>query len=130
VIPADNEGGGYLPPSSGTGTGPQTLKVEPSSIPGARDAFHQAAEMITQLVTQLTAIDTPPWAGDPVSKTTAQRFDTGSGDRGRVAAVNALTKYGEQLQNSGDALQAAYDHYVAVEGTNTAKWKGKSPEDA
>jgi hypothetical protein len=135
VIPADNDGGSGsaysgTPYSGEFGTGPQTLKVDPPSIPGARDAFNQAADQIEALVAQLSMMDVPPWAGDPVSKETAARFASGSGDRGRKAAVQALTKYGEQLRGSARALQTAHDHYVAVEGTNTAKWKGKSPEDA
>jgi hypothetical protein len=125
VSPADSDGG-YAPSSSGTG--PQTLKVEPSSIPGARDAFHEAADKIDILVSQLSAMDVRPWAGDPVSRQTAIRFAGDAGDRGTAAAIQALTKYGEQLRGSGDALHAAYQRYVEVEGTNTAKWKGRPVE--
>jgi hypothetical protein len=132
VIPADNDGGyGPSTPYSGQfGSGPQTLKVEPSSIPGARDAFNSAADEIEALVFHLSSLIVPPWAEDPVSKETAKRFAQGSGDRGTVAAIQALTKYGEQLRGSGTALQAAHDHYVAVEGSNTAKWKGQSVQEA
>jgi hypothetical protein len=105
------------------------LKVEPASIPGARDAFHEAAHKIHALVLQLSGIETRAWAGDPVSGETAGQFDDGSagaGDMGKQAAIEALTAYGQQLQDSGDALHHAYTEYVRVEGANTAKWKGKS----
>lgn len=120
------DGGGSAP--SPTGTGPQTLKVDPPAIPGARDAFYEAAEQIEQLVTRLNGITTPPWANDPVSRTTAVRFDNGSADMGTNAAIRALSKYGEELRNTGDALNQAYNEYVRVEGTNTEKWKGRAVE--
>nr|WP_042183675.1 hypothetical protein [Kibdelosporangium sp. MJ126-NF4]CEL15722.1 hypothetical protein [Kibdelosporangium sp. MJ126-NF4]CTQ93647.1 hypothetical protein [Kibdelosporangium sp. MJ126-NF4] len=105
------------------------MKVNPPAIPGARDAFFEAARKIDDLVKQLRALPTPPWARDPVSATTASRFETGNGSTGRIAAIEALTKYGQELKNSGDALQSAYDHYVRVEGTNTDRWRGKGFED-
>ncbi|MBP2322105.1 hypothetical protein JOF56_002490 [Kibdelosporangium banguiense] len=120
------DGGGSA--SSPTATGPQTLKVDPPAIPGARDAFYEAAEKIEALVQRLNSISTPPWANDPVSKTTADRFDNGTADMGTNAAINALTKYGVELRNTGDALNEAYKEYVRVEGTNTEKWKGQAIE--
>jgi hypothetical protein len=122
VIPAD--GGG----SAGAPGGEQTLRVEPASIPGARDAFAAAAEEIKALVTQLSGLIVPAWAADPVSKETAQQFQEGNGDMGTQAAIDALNKYNEQLQNSADSLHAAYTRYVDVEGANTAKWKGQPLE--
>jgi hypothetical protein len=122
VIPDD--GGGSAPGPAG----PQTLKVEPSSIPGARDAFHEAADKIDKLVLHLAGLNTQPWAGDPVSTETATQFDTGSAgaaDMGKDAALDALRKYGEQLRGSATSLNDAYVRYVNVEGANTAKWKGK-----
>ncbi|TCO65006.1 hypothetical protein [Actinocrispum wychmicini] len=124
MIPADDGG-------SATPSGPQTLKVEPASIPGARDAFLSAADQVDLLVGRLLRT-TPSWAGDPVSRETAQQFDSGSaggGGMGQRAAVDALKAYGQQLRDSGNALNDAYNQYVAVEGANTAKWKGK-PEPA
>jgi hypothetical protein len=120
------DGGGSAP--SPTGTGPQTLKVDPPAIPGARDAFYEAADKIELLVRQLNGITTPPWANDPVSKVTAVRFDNGTADMGTNAAIRALSKYGEELRNTGDALNQAYNEYVRVEGTNTEKWKGQAVE--
>lgn len=118
------DGGG----SAASPTGPQTLKVDPPAIPGARDAFYEAAEQIELLVKRLNGINTPPWANDPVSKVTADRFDTGTADMGTNAAIRALTQYGVELRETGDALNRAYNEYVAVEGTNTEKWKGKAVE--
>jgi hypothetical protein len=120
------DGGGSAP--SPTGTGPQTLKVDPPSIPGARDAFYEAAEKIEALVQRLNGINTPPWANDPVSKTTAVRFDNGTADMGTNAAIRALSMYGKELRETGDALNRAYNEYVQVEGTNTEKWKGRAVE--
>jgi hypothetical protein len=120
------DGGGSAP--SPTGTGPQTLKVDPPAIPGARDAFYEAAERIEALVARLNGINTPPWANDPVSKETAVRFDNGTADMGTNAAIDALSKYGVELRNTGDALNEAYNNYVRVEGTNTEKWKGRAVE--
>lgn len=122
MLPADSGGSAPAPVST------QTLQVEPASIPGARDAFYAAAERVDQLVTHLTTLDTPAWAGDPVSGETAQQFDTGSagaGDMGKAAALEQLSAYSKQLRASGDSLNAAYNHYVEVEGHNTARWKGK-----
>ena len=122
MIPAD-DGGSAIP------SDPQTLKVEPSAIPGARDAFLAAAQDVKDLVTKLSGLTTPAWAGDPVSHETAQQFDSGSaggGGMGQDAAIAALTAYGQQLHDNGQALNDAYNQYVAVEGANTAKWKGKS----
>ncbi|ONI72991.1 hypothetical protein ALI144C_44335 [Actinosynnema sp. ALI-1.44] len=106
-----------------------TVKINPPAIPGARDAFHEAAQKIDELVSVLKGMKTPAWAQDPVSKTTAVRFDAGTGDTGRIAAIQALTKYGQELRNSGDALNEAYERYVRVEGTNTDRWRGKGPQD-
>lgn len=121
------DGGGSAPGPSGA-TGSQTLKVDPPAIPGARDAFYEAAEKIEQLVQRLNGINTPPWANDPVSKVTAVRFDNGTAEMGTNAAIRALSKYGEELRNTGDALNSAYKDYVRVEGTNTEKWKGQAVE--
>jgi len=80
-------------------------------------------------VDHLSRLETPAWAGDPVSGQTAEQFDTGSAgasDMGKAAALEQLTAYGQQLQASAESLDAAYNNYVAVEGNNTARWKGKS----
>ncbi|ALG14212.1 hypothetical protein [Kibdelosporangium phytohabitans] len=105
------------------------MKVNPPAIPGARDAFHEAAQKIDDLVQVLRSMTTPAWAQDPVSKITAARFETGNGDTGRIAAIQALTKYGQELRNSGDALNEAYDRYMRVEGSNTDRWRGKGFQD-
>ncbi|MET0135786.1 MAG: hypothetical protein ABW215_19570 [Kibdelosporangium sp.] len=112
-------------PGSTTGTGPQTLKVDPPAIPGARDAFLAAADEIDALVAQLNGMNTPAWAGDPVSQQTAERFETGAGDRGTQPAIAALRKYGDELRASGVALQNAYTAYVQNEGANTERWRGQ-----
>jgi hypothetical protein len=123
VIPAD--GGGSSAPSP---TGPQTLKVDPPAIPKARDAFLAASKEIQDLVIQLKGTFTPAWANDPVSRQTAERFDTGAGDRGTQPAIAALEKYGLELQGSGEALHQAYLAYVRNEGVNSERWRGQDVE--
>jgi hypothetical protein len=116
-------GGGSVSPT--TATGPQTLKVDPPAIPGARDAFLAAAQEIDELVSRLNGMTTPPWAADPVSRETAHRFEAGAGDRGTQPAIEALSKYGRELRASGEALHQAYVAYVENEGTNTERWQGQ-----
>lgn len=119
----DSDGGSGAPaPSS---AGPQTLRVEPAAIPGARDAFAAAHKDISDLVTQLNGLIVQPWANDPVSQETAQRFANRSNGGDAQAALEALRKYGEQLEKSATALDSAYKAYVRTEGANTAKWKGQ-----
>lgn len=120
MIPAD--GGGSSAPSP---SGPQTLKVDPPAIPHARDAFLAAAKEIDDLLIHLSGLYTPAWAGDPVSRQTAERFDTGAGDRGTQPALAALQKYRDELQGSGEALQQAYVAYVENEGVNSERWRGR-----
>jgi hypothetical protein len=105
------------------------MRVNPSAIPGARDAFNEASELITKLVEKLQSLPTPNWAQDPVSKVTAVRFDAGDGTTGRAAAIETLTKYARELKNSGDALQEAHDRYVRVEGVNSERWQGQGFQD-
>lgn len=126
MIPADSGGSAPGPAAS------QTLNVHPSAIPVARDAFFAAAQEVDALVRQLTGISTPPWAGDPVSKETAKQFDDGSAgaaDMGRTAAIEQLTAYRTQLQNSGEALHSAYVDYVGVEAANRSKARGTDFQD-
>jgi hypothetical protein len=123
VIPVDADGGAAPGPAP-----THTLRVEPSSIPVAKEAFYAAAQQVDDLVQYLGTLDTPAWAGDPVSGETAQQFDTGSagaGDMGKAAALEQLTAYAGQLRASAESLNSAYNHYVAVEGHNAARWKGK-----
>jgi uncharacterized protein YukE len=120
------DGGGSSAPGAGSS---HTVRVNPQAIPGARAAFHEAAEKIRALVAQLQGMQTPAWAGDPVSRLTAARFDVGDGTTGRAAAIEALTRYANELQNSGDALQEAHDRYVRVEGVNSERWQGQGFQD-
>ncbi|MCE7005351.1 hypothetical protein LWC34_21330 [Kibdelosporangium philippinense] len=123
------DGGGSSAPSP-TGSGSTFgLRINPTAIPGAYLAFHEAAREVRDLVANLQRLSQPNWAGDPVSKTTAQRFDTGDGTTGRMAAINTLTKYANELQNSGDALKEAHDRYMEVEGVNSERWRGQGFQD-
>jgi hypothetical protein len=119
VYLADGGGGGSTGPSY---TGPQTLNIEPSAIPGALAAFRTAHERVSKKVQALSALEVRNWAHDPVSGETAQQFTERTNGGGADSAIACLKGYEEQLQRACDSLQAAYNGYMLTEGTNTEKW--------
>ena len=117
-----NDGGGGAAPAGPTFTGTQHLKIEPSSIPEALTAFREAHDRISRKVSELEGLPVNNWAGDPVSGETAKQFTERSNGGGADSAVKCLTGYRDQLQAAILSLQDAHAQYLAVEGTNTARW--------
>jgi hypothetical protein len=116
-----SDGGGGAAPAGPTFTGTQRLHIEPASIPQALAAFREAHDRITRKVTDLGGMPISDWAGDPVSGETAKRFtDRTSG--GADSAMSALTGYQKQLEAAIDSLEKTQAEYLAIEGTNTARW--------
>jgi hypothetical protein len=122
VFLADGGGGGGTAPTGPTFTGNQNLRIEPSSIPQALTAFRDAHDRINAKVQELSGLQCNNWAGDPVSGETAKMFTERTNGGGADSAIACLTGYRDQLADAMDSLQKAHDQYLAVEGTNTARW--------
>lgn len=121
---ADGGGGGTTPTTLPDYSGAQRrLSIEPSAIPAARkvfvDALNQLEARLSDAMEQLQA---KPWAGDPVSDETAQRFNQETFEAGDSAGLTALKAYREQLKGVVDQLTAIEADYRRVEGDNTASW--------
>jgi hypothetical protein len=123
VFIADGGGGGTTdtPPAySGT---QQKLHVDPTAIPEAKKVFTEALDRLdTQLRDARDALWAKNWAGDPVSKETAQKFNQDTFEAGDSAALTAIMKYREQLDGVVRQLKAIEDDYRRVEGDNVASW--------
>jgi hypothetical protein len=116
-----SDGGGGAAPAGPTFTGTQRLHIEPASIPHALTAFREAHDRITRKVTDLGGMPISDWAGDPVSGETAKQF-TERTSGGADSAMAALTGYQKQLEAAIDSLEKTQAEYLAIEGTNTARW--------
>ncbi|MFI9811133.1 transcriptional regulator [Saccharothrix variisporea] len=120
---ADGGGGGTTdtPPAySGT---QQKLHVDPTAIPEAKKVFADALERLdAQLQDADFALRAKNWAGDPVSKETAQKFNQDTFEAGDSAALTAIKEYRKQLEGVVQQLQAIEDNYRRVEGDNVASW--------
>ncbi|WP_447004757.1 transcriptional regulator [Saccharothrix isguenensis] len=120
---ADGGGGGStstLPDYSGA---QRKLNVEPSAIPAARKVFSDALDRLERkLMPAMDQLKARPWAGDPVSSETAERFNQDTFDAGDSAALAALLAYRDQLRGVVDQLTAIEADYRRVEGDNTASW--------
>ncbi|HWM06294.1 MAG TPA: hypothetical protein VNP92_28455 [Actinophytocola sp.] len=114
-------GGGGAVPAGPTFTGTQSLRIEPSAIPEALAAFKEAHDRVSRKVQQLGSLECRDWAGDPVSGETAVQFGQRT-NGGADSAMACLTGYQQQLENAIKSLQDAHDDYLAIEGTNTARW--------
>lgn len=123
---ADGGGGSAAPTPQFTGT--QTLHIEPAAIPAALKAFTAAHDRVTKKIQDLTQLQIPDWAGDPVSGETAVQFQQRSNAGGADSAIACLQGYEKQLKGSIDALQKSHDQYVLTEGDNAALW-GKHHQD-
>jgi hypothetical protein len=121
VFLADGGGGGTVP-TGPTFTGSQNLRIEPSAIPQALAAFRDAHDRIDRKVQELGTLQVNNWAQDPVSGETAKIFTERTNGGGADSAIACLTGYRDQLADAIDSLQKAQDQYLAVEGTNTARW--------
>ena len=117
---ADGGGGGTSSKPSYSGT--QTLKIDPTAIPGALAAFRTAHERVAKKVDELTGINIQPWAHDEVSAETAKQFEQRSTGGGADSAIKCLVGYRDQLKQACDSLQGAFDTYTAMEGDNSALW--------
>jgi glutathione S-transferase len=116
------DGGGSsqaVPPSY---SGQKKLKVDPSAIPQARAAFeHALDELDKELASARFVLDARPWAGDPVSTETANRFNSETKDK----ALQALLGYERQLRGVVDQLTQIENQYRMTEGDNAALWGKK-----
>jgi hypothetical protein len=121
VFLADGGGGGTVP-TGPTFTGSQNLRIEPSALPQALAAFRDAHDRIDRKVQELGTLQVNNWAQDPVSGETAKIFTDRTNGGGADSAIACLTGYRDQLADAIDSLQKAHDQYLAVEGTNTARW--------
>ncbi|GAA1356100.1 transcriptional regulator [Saccharothrix algeriensis] len=101
----------------------QKLSVDPTAIPEARAVFTEALNRLDpQIRNAMTAVEARPWAGDPVSRETADAFNRDTFEAGDTAALNAILAYREQLQGVVDQLTAIEADYRRVEGDNVASW--------
>ncbi len=119
----DGGGGGSsrtMPEYSGT---QQKLSIEPSAIPDARKVFSDALHRLEdQLADAKAALRARRWAGDPVSRETAEKFNQDTFEAGDSAALSAIEAYRDQLRGVVDQLTAIEADYRRVEGDNTASW--------
>ncbi|RZS41357.1 hypothetical protein EV193_103680 [Herbihabitans rhizosphaerae] len=111
-------GGGSTPPPY---AGPQRLRVEPSAIPAVREAFRKAQEAVAKETQNLSALDRPYWAGDQISRATAEKIIVRTYGE-NTSGAHTLAEYAGQLQGVWEALDASYKAYERVEGSNTAMW--------
>ncbi|XVS64230.1 transcriptional regulator [Actinosynnema sp. CA-299493] len=121
---ADGGGGGSTPTTLPDYSGAQRkLSIEPSAIPDARKVFTDALNQLDgKLRVAIAQLRAKPWAGDPVSNETADRFNQDTFEAGDTAGLTALKAYREQLQLVVDQLTAIEADYRQVEGDNTASW--------
>ncbi|WP_433266380.1 transcriptional regulator [Actinosynnema sp. CS-041913] len=120
---ADGGGGGSTQTPPEYSGKQQKLSVDPTAIPEARKVFTDALNRLEpQIQNAIDAVEARPWAGDPVSKETAQAFNRETFEAGDAAALNAILAYREQLQGVVDQLTAIEADYRRVEGDNVASW--------
>ena len=121
---ADGGGGGSTPTTLPDYSGAQRkLSIEPSAIPDARKVFSDALDQLdAKLKPAFAQLKAKPWAGDPVSNETAERFNQDTFEAGDSAGLTALKAYREQLRGVVDQLTAIEADYRRVEGDNTASW--------
>lgn len=101
----------------------RALHVEPSQIVATKQAFQEALDGVNAQLRAIHTAHQQPWAGDPVSRETAQAVNerTFAGTHAN-AAEQALLGYARQLATTVDALQRSEDNYRRVEGDNHAMW--------
>lgn len=119
---ADGGVGAAPPAAEPTFTGTQCLRIEPHAIPEALAAFREAHDRVARKVQELGSLPIRDWAGDPVSSVTAMRFTERTNSGSADSAMACLTGYQEQLRNAIESLESAQADYLAIEGTNTARW--------
>ena len=121
---ADGGGGGSTPTTLPDYSGAQRkLSIEPSAIPAARKVFSDALDQLeAKLSRAVGELKARPWAGDPVSSETADRFNQDTFEAGDSAGLTAIKAYRDQLKGVVDQLTAIEADYRRVEGDNTASW--------
>ncbi|WP_367134297.1 transcriptional regulator [Saccharothrix sp. HUAS TT1] len=121
---ADGGGGGSTPATLPDYAGAQRkLSIEPSAIPAARKVFSDALDQLqAKLERAMAELEAKPWAGDPVSNETAERFNQDTFEAGDSAGLTAIKAYRDQLKGVVDQLTAIEADYRRVEGDNTASW--------
>jgi hypothetical protein len=116
-MPSEDNGQG-----ADTGSPPplaHTLNVEPSAIPSLRSAFAGAlTKLDKEIELAITEVRVRPWAGDPVSREAAERFNERSLESGD-SALTALENYQRQLKSAMDALTLVERQYQSIEEDNT-----------
>lgn len=117
-----HDGGGGSAPAGPSFTGTQRLRIEPSAIPEALAAFREAHDRVSRKVSELQGLPITDWARDPVSNETATQFVQRTNGGGSDSAHQCLLGYQEQLSNAIHSLECAQEEYLALEGTNTARW--------
>ncbi|GGP80885.1 transcriptional regulator [Saccharothrix coeruleofusca] len=120
---ADGGGGSTRAPLPEYSGSQQKLSVDPSAIPAARKVFTDALDRLdAQLYDARSALRAREWAGDPVSKETAQKFNQDTFEAGDSAALTAIFAYRDQLQGVVEQLTQIENTYRRVEGDNSAVW--------
>ncbi|GAA3461292.1 transcriptional regulator [Saccharothrix longispora] len=115
-MPPEDRGHGA---DSGSPPLAHTLNVDPSAIPSLRSAFSGALTRLDQQIElAITEVRVRPWAGDPVSKDAAERFNDRSLESGD-SALAALQNYQQQLKSAMDALNLVERQYQSIEDDNT-----------
>ena len=117
---SDGGGGSVAPAPDFSGT--QTLRIEPSAIPDALAAFRAAYDRVEAKVRELSGLEVPDWARDPVSGEAANEFVARTNGGGADSAIACLQGYQEQLRGAIESLETAQEGYLRTEGTNTAMW--------
>ena len=116
-MPSEDHGHG-----ADTGSPPplsHTLNVEREAIPSLRSAFAGALSRLDeQIELAITEVRVRPWAGDPVSRDAAERFNERSLESGDSALI-ALENYQRQLKSAMDALTLVEQQYQSIEEDNT-----------
>ncbi|WP_017973379.1 hypothetical protein [Actinopolyspora halophila] len=100
-----------------------SMRVESSALPDLVEALQSSLDRVgTQIEHAITELRIRPWAGDPVSTGTAEKFNEHSvgGDR---AALTALYGYRDRLQAAADALRDAETRYRADEDSNVTRMR-------
>lgn len=100
-----------------------SIQVEPSAIPKLVSALQNSLDSVgVQIEHAITELRIRPWAGDPVSITTAEQFNErfAGGDHD---ALSALYGYRDRLQSAVEALHAASLQYEQVDVDNADRFR-------
>ncbi len=116
--PAGTHGTAGLPETSPRAA---SIRLEPSAIPGLVETLRSSLDSVgVQIGHAITELRIQPWAGDPVSTSTAERFNEHAvgGDH---AALDALYDYRDRLQAAAEALHTAGVRYQDVDEANAER---------